>query len=151
MKKYLFLLATLFVFVLTSCDKSDPDPRDAFVGSYAVNALFDYAASVQDHQESGSFPLNGKCSISKDGDGNGVLITGDVYCNATITDGKLQIENQQFHQMTLQGLIDLNVTFEPAQLVDNIIKINGKASGSATVSGQKSTLDGTITAVATKQ
>lgn len=151
MKKYLFLLVAVFALALTSCDKADPEARDAFVGTYAVDALVDYTVSAQGEQESGSMPVQGTVTVTKSDDANGVLIAGDVYCKGTVDGDVLKIEPQHFRQLTLQGLIDLNVTFEPAQLVDNTLYVNGKASGTVTVAGQEGTLDGTITGVATKQ
>jgi len=151
MKKYLMCLMALLAVVLVSCDKSDPDVRDAFVGSYAVSAVIDYTVSAQGEQESGSMPVSGKVYVSKNGDGNGVLLAGDVYCNGTVENGTLVIESQHIRQMTMQGLVDVDVTFAPAQLVDDQLSISGEASGYVIVSGETTTIDATITGVATKQ
>ena len=84
MKKYLFLLVAVFALALTSCDKADPEARDAFVGTYAVDALVDYTVSAQGEQESGSMPVQGTVTVTKSDDENGVLIAGDVYCKGTV-------------------------------------------------------------------
>ena len=151
MKKYLFPLLAFFAMVLVSCDKSDPDARDAFVGTYVVNAQLDYTYSAQGKQETGSMPLQGKVTVSKSNDEKGVLISGDIYCSGTVEGDMLQIEPQHFRRAMMQESVDMDITFEPAKLVDNTLKISGKATGSATVSGMKGTFDGTISAVATKQ
>lgn len=151
MKKYLFLLVAVFALVLTSCDKSDPEARDAFIGTYAVSALLDYTVTADGDQDTGSMPVQGTVNVTKSDDANGVLISGDVYCNGKVEGDVLQIEPQHFRQMTLKGLIDINVTFEPAKLVDNTLYILGEASGTVTVAGEEGSFEADITAVATKQ
>jgi cytoskeletal protein CcmA (bactofilin family) len=116
-----------------------------------VDALVDYTVSAQGEQESGSMPVQGTVTVTKSDDENGVLIAGDVYCKGTVEGDVLKIEPQHFRQLTLQGLIDLNVTFEPAKLVDNTLYIIGEASGTVTVAGEQGSFDATINAVATKK
>jgi len=152
MKKYLLCLVALLAVALVSCDKSsNPDARDAFVGSYTADALISYTVDTEEGQESGSMPVQGKVYITKNGDGNGVLIAGDVYCNGAVENETLRIEPQHFRQLTAMGLIDVNMSFEPAQLIDNKLAITGTVDGSIVVAGQTGTIDATITAVATKE
>jgi len=151
MKKYLFSLLGLLMVCLLSCDKNGPDARDAFVGTYVTNARLNYTVVAKDSTTTGTLPFTGKVYITKSSDKNGVLLAGDIYGNGTVEGDVLQIEAQHYRQVTTMGLLDVDLTFNPAQLVDKSLIITGKVAGSVTTLGQSSTFTADINAVATKQ
>lgn len=153
MKKitYLCLFAVLFAF--SSCgSSSEVDVRDAFVGVY------DYAATGSLNFDFGitkyNVPLDeeGTFTISKEGEGNKVVIEGwNDPIHATISGDQLILESNNYETSYGEIALQLSFSYGKATLADNRLTWNTDVSGEARYGSFAATGSGTVVMVAAKK
>lgn len=152
--KGVYLLAVAAIsLVLSSCGgQNNPDPRDAFVGTYSYEASgnIDFDFSITTYH----IPLNdkGKITISKVGDENKVLIEGwNNPINATIAGNQLILESNEYTTNYGDIALQLSFTYHKATLVENKLTWDTDVRGEGRYSSFSAIGAGTISVVATKE
>ena len=153
MKKTLFFFATVIsiLFVLTSCD-SGPDSRDLLLGTYSYTMTGNYVMHFAGQNINVPLAAGGEMRISKDGSGNRVKITGNDVSSKGVVDGNILKVDPESQSETKDGVyVHITAEYEPAQLVNNILNIKAKLTGTITGGGQAGTIEGSQLIVATKR
>ena len=153
MKKTLFFFATVIsiLFVLTSCD-SGPDSRDLLLGTYSYTMTGNYVAHFAGQDIYFPLTAGGEMRISKDGSGSRVKITGNDVSSKGVVDGDILKVDPESQSETKDGVyVLITAEYEQAQLVNNILNIKAKLTGTITGGGQAGTIEGSQLIVATKR
>ena len=153
MERKLFFFATMIsiLFALASCD-SGPDSRDLLLGTYSYTMTGNYVMHFAGQNINVPLAAGGEMRISKDGSGNRVKITGDDASAKGVVDGDILKVDPESQSETKDGVyVLITAEYEPAQLVNNILNIKAKLTGTITGGGQAGTIEGSQLIVATKQ
>jgi len=144
------MISTLFA--LTSCD-SGPDSRDLLLGTYSYTMTGNYVMHFAGQNINVPLAAGGEMRISKDGSGSRVKITGDDDVSSKgVVDGNILKVDPESQSETKDGVyVLITAEYEPAQLVNNILNIKAKLTGTITGGGQAGTIEGSQLIVATKQ
>lgn len=163
MKKVLFIAVAMLSLVFVSCNKDDE--RDAFVGTYVGEMTLKGTEIINGDTQTISQSSTGTFAVSKDGNsGNRVIISGvgiQMYgqtgsLNGSVSGNVLTIDGVHVSQEAydLEGdkiALSIDLVFDPVQLVNNHISVNGTIH-SLQISGPlKDELKATITIEADKQ
>jgi hypothetical protein len=100
----------VLIALISGCSKkSDPDPRDAFVGSWTWHYTLGCIASGQTSNNSGDSPT----TIAKGSSSSGVVCTfGSIVVNGTVSGGTITMPLQVVNSVNYSG----NISFSGAKL-----------------------------------
>ena len=162
MKKVLFVAIAMLSLVFVSCNKEDD--RDAFVGTYAGKVNVKGTELIGDEIHTVSESIDGTFTISKDGKkGSRVTISaaGLVYgqtgsLSGTVDGNVLTIDGVHVSQeaFDFEGdkiVLSIDLVFEPAQLVNNHMTLNGSVHTLQISGPLKDELDAVLLVEAHKQ
>ena len=152
MKKFIqFCLVAVVAIVFASCNGNGVDQRDNFVGVYSYTATGSVAFNLGITNYTVPLDEQGTFTISKEGDGNKVVIKGwNDPINATVSGNQLILESNEYD--TTYGGIALQLSFShgKATLAGNQLTWVSEVNGKAQYSGYAATGTGTVNMVATK-
>lgn len=151
MKKFTYfcLLAVLFAF--SSCD-GEVDVRDAFIGTYAYTATGSLSFDFGITQYNVPLDAEGTFTISKDGEGNKVVIEGwNDPIHGTISGNQLTLESNQYETNYGEIALRLSFSYGTATLADNRLTWNTNVNGEARYGGFGAVGSGIVAMVAAKK
>ena len=139
---------------MTSCSSSDsgPDERDLFLGTYNATMTGSYTMNFAGKSVDVPLAAGGVYRVSKDGNGNRVVVSGPDFSAKGVVEGDILSLDPESETQTKDGITIIMVSeYEPAQIVNKKVTINGRISGTVTGGGYAGTLNGSFAIKATKQ